>query len=349
MQKRQADHIDRMLTHQERMLDLISKLTVAPDAPSAPAATAPASQPIVQAVPAAAPAVSQTSPISGRLRSIGSDTMDKLMEYWQEGFRKQNPNVAFYHQGRGSSTAIPALMEGQADLGPMSREIKSSEKAVFKSKFGYDPAQLRVAIDTVGVYVHPDNPFAKQGLTFKQLDAVFSEACLRGGKKALTWGDLGLIGEWANAPIHVYIRNSASGTHAFFQSTVLTDKGTYSDRCKALPGSEELVDAIAKDRYGIGYSGIGYLTPAVAAVPLSVDDAGNVYPPEMQYAYTGEYPLTRFLYLAVNKDPAAELSPMTSRFIDYIFSDEGQAIVKKDGFYSVSSKIAAEEKAKIGL
>ena len=219
----------------------------------------------------------------------------------------------------------------------------------FRARYGYDPLQLRVAVDAVAVYVHPDNPLARQGLTFKQLDAIFSKTFQRGGKKALTWGDLGLTGEWANAPIDVYGRNSASGTHSFFKSIVLTKQGDYSDRCKALVGSEELVSAIAIDRYGIGYSGIGYRTDRVAVVPLSEDNSADVYPPEMQYAYTGEYPLSRFLYLAVNRNPQAALPAVVRDFIGYVYSAEGQAVVMQDGFFTVSSKIIQEEKSKLGM
>lgn len=342
-QQKTAENYDRLIEMNARSLELIERLMGEPAAarPAAPASAAPVVS--AESVPARPVAV------KGRLRSIGSDTMDNLMEYWKAGFGQTHPQIAFYHQGRGSSTAIPALMENKSEVGPMSRVLKASEIESFRTRFGYDPLQLRVAVDAVAVYVHPDNPLAQQGLTFQQLDAIFSKARLRGGDEVLTWGDLGLTGSWADAPIHVYGRNSASGTHSFFRKTVLTKDGEYADRCKALVGSEELVTAIARDRYGIGYSGIGYRTDQVAVVPLSEQNPNEVFPPEMQYAYSGEYPLSRFLYLAVNRNPNAKLSDVVRDFVNYVYSADGQDVVMKDGFFTVSSKIVQEEKAKLGM
>jgi phosphate transport system substrate-binding protein len=351
-EQRQAERehlqrLDHMMKQQDRALEIIADMAAKNQATAA----AP-----VKPLPAEAAAVVEekggvapVSSLSGRIRSVGSDTIDQVMDYWMSEFALLYPNVSHYHQGRGSSTAIPALVEGKAELGPMSRKIKSSEVEHFSKKFGYEPVALRVAVDAVGVYVHPDNPFAKQGMTFKQLDALFSKSCLRGGKAVKTWGDLGLVGSWADAPIHVYSRNSASGTYAFFKETVLTKKGEYRDDMTMLTGSTELVASIAKDRYGIGYSGIGYLNDTVAAVALSEESPTNVFPPEMQYAYSGEYPLSRFLYVAVNKDPAKPLDPAVRAFVDYLYSEKGQEKVAKDGFFPVSNKIIREDKAKLGL
>jgi phosphate transport system substrate-binding protein len=329
--------VDRIITNQERSLDIIAKLVETPKG-AAPVATTTVST-------AAKPDVTTKQPAVGRLRSIGSDTMDNLMEYWKADFSKTHSRVSFYHQGRGSSTAIPALVEGKAEIGPMSRKIKDSEVAYFQKKFGYAPIQVRVAVDAVAVYVHPDNPFAKMGMTFAQLQAVFGQQ----GKQAKTWGDLGATGTWAQAPIHVFGRNSASGTHSFFKATVLGKDGNYAETCKALAGSEQLVKTISADPFAIGYSGIGYLNDSVVALSLSASSASDVYPPDMQYAYSGEYPLARFLYLTVNRKPNTLLSPITHDFLSYIFSKEGQQRVTDDGFFPVSSKIINEEKTKLGI
>jgi phosphate transport system substrate-binding protein len=328
-----------MIANQERSLEIIGKLADAPQTSSLTSSSA------GLPVSTSAQAPSQNRAVSGRLRSIGSDTMDNLMELWQTEFKKIVPTLSFYHQGRGSSTAIPALISSQADLGPMSRTLKSTEIDLFKNKFGYAPVQSRVAVDAVAVYVHPSNPFAKKGLTLAQLKTIFGE----GTSRAKTWGDLGLTGEWAKAPIHIFGRNSASGTHAFFKETVLGKEGQYTSECKALAGSEQLVNAIASDRFGIGYSGIGYLNNTVATVPLAKTSGAEMFTPEMQYAYSGDYPLARFLYLAVNRKPGTLLPETPRAFLTYIFSNEGQKQVIKDGFFPVSSKIAAEEKKKLGL
>lgn len=347
--------IDRLIDQNERALEIIAKLTESPSpapAPAAPPVAPPVAEPTIHLAEQPGPTpetVAERSAITGRLRSIGSDTMDRLLEFWQTDFLQLHPHVGFHHQGQGSSTAIPGLIQGKADFGPMSRKLKESEIAQFKAKFGYEPVLLRVAVDAVAVYVHLDNPLAQQGLTFKQLDAIFSETRLRGGAPALTWGDLGLAGIWSKAPLNVYSRNSASGTYSFFKNTVLTKDGAYSKHCKILAGSEDLVASIAQDRFGIGYSGIGYRNDSVAVVPLSEDNPSEVFPPEMQYAYSGEYPLSRFLYLAVNKDPAKPMDTLAREFVEYIFSEQGQRQVMKDGFFPVSSKIVSEEKTKLGM
>ncbi len=285
--------------------------------------------------------------VVGRLRSIGSDTMDKLMQLWEEGFQKHHPSIRLYHEGKGSSTAPPALIEGRSDFGPMSRDIKSSEVEQFKAKFGYEPAQMRVAIDALAVYVHPDNPIVEQGLDFQQLDAIFSSTRNRGAKQdILTWGDLGLTGKWLNAPINVYSRNSASGTYGFFKDHVLK-KGDYRKTNRELVGSEALVTSVGQDLYGIGYSGIGYKTSQVATVPLSEEPQAEKFPAEKEYAYSGKYPLARFLYLTVNIPPSGDTPIMQREFMTYVYSREGQSIVAQDGFYPLSPEIATEELANL--
>ena len=287
--------------------------------------------------------------LAGRLRSVGSDTMDKLMLLWEGGFRQYHPGLRFYHEGKGSSTAPPALMEGRSDFGPMSRALKDSEIAEFREKFGYEPMQMRVAVDSLAVYLHPDNPLAEAGLNFQQLDAIFSSTRNRGGKDDITtWGDLGLTGEWANAPIHVYTRNKASGTYAFFRGSVLK-KGEYKSTNREMVGSEALVEAIANDRFGIGYSGIGYKTPNVAVAPLAENPGDPMMPAEQKYAYSGDYPLARFLYMTINNRPGTKPSPLHREFLSYVYSLEGQALVTQDGYYPVSKEIAEEELTRLQL
>lgn len=298
----------------------------------------------------AAQYVKNTDLAPSRLRSMGSDTMDNLMEYWGEAFRKHQPKVRVYHEGKGSGTATPALVEGRSDLGPMSRALKEAEIADFKAKYGYEPTQCRVAIDALAVYVHPSNPIARMGLDFEQLDAIFSKSRLRGHKEDIvTWGQLGLSGEWANAPIKLYSRNSASGTYGFFKNTVMTKKGEYKDNKTQLAGSSLLVNAVAKDKYGIGYSGIGYKTDAVATVALSAKPGEKKYPAESEYAYSGQYPLARFLYLTVACKPGTQVAALQGEFMRFVYSREGQEIVKRDGFFPVSAKIRAEDLGKLGV
>jgi len=332
------------------MIAVINETDRIPEADRTPIAAAPAPSVAAPAVPsvesAAAGGYKPTAVLTGRLRSIGSDTMDNLMANWEKDFQRFHPGIRFFHEGKGSSTAPAALLEGRSDFGPMSRPLKTSEIEAFKAKFGYEPTSLRVAIDAIAVYVHPSNPIATKGLSVEQLDAIFSSDRKLGHPDVTTWGQLGLTGEWANAPIRVYSRNSASGTYGFFREAVLAG-GNFKTTNKELPGSEAVVDSVASDPYGIGYSGIAYKKPTVATLPLAAKSGAESFPPEDQYAYTNQYPLARFMYIVLNHKPGAAPIPLHQEFAAYLFSPEGQAFVAKEGFYRVSSKIAAEDLAKL--
>ncbi len=285
------------------------------------------------------PAYQKTSGISGNLNSIGSDTLNNLMTYWAEGFRKHYPNVNIQVEGKGSSTAPPALIEATAQLGPMSRKMKARELDAFEAKFGYKPTAIRVAVDALAVFVHKDNPIP--GMSLKQVDAVFSKTRKRGGKPVKTWGDLGLTGDWANRPISLYGRNSASGTYGFFKKVALK-KGDYKDEVKEQPGSASVVLGVSVDRYGIGYSGIGYRTAGVRALPLS-ETGTRFVEATVDNALNGDYPLARFLYIYVNKPPNKPIDPLTREFIKYVLSREGQQIVVKGGYYPLPAQPAQED------
>ena len=290
---------------------------------------------------------SQASGVSGNIKSIGSDTMNNLMALWAEDFKKHYPNVQVEIEGKGSSTAPPALAAGTSTFGPMSRKMKSKEEDEFEAKYGYKPTALRTSIDMLAVYVHKDNPIAS--MTLQQVDAIFSKTRKGGHSEDIrTWGQLGLEGEWADKPISIYGRNSASGTYGYFKKKALF-KGDYKDSVKEQPGSASVVQGVASDKYAIGYSGIGYKTADVKAVALQKDADSKPVPASADYAYTGTYPLARFLYMYVNHQPGSPLDPLRREFIRFVFSKEGQESVLKDGYYPVTSRIANEELAKLGL
>ena len=277
--------------------------------------------------------------VSGNIKSVGSDTMNNLMTLWAEGFIKIYPNVQVEIEGKGSSTAPPALIEGSSNFGPMSREMKSQEVDDFEARFGYKPLMLRTSIDMLAVYVNKDSPV--KGLSLPQVDAIFSKTRKLGGSKDITtWGQVGLTGEWANRPISLYGRNAASGTYGFFKEHVL-GKGDYKDSVKEQPGSASVVQGVASDKGGVGYSGIGYKTADVRAVPLSIEGTEFVSATP-ENAYSGEYPLSRFLLLYINYKPGSELDPMRREFVKYIFSKQGQQDVVKDGYFPVSADIARD-------
>lgn len=281
------------------------------------------------------------SGVSGSVKSIGSDTLNNLMTLWSEGFRSSYPGVRVEIEGKGSSTAPPALIAGTAQFGPMSREMKPKEIAKFEKRYGYPPARLRVAVDSLAVFVHKDVPI--KCMTMAQVDAVFSKNRKGGGKKSIdTWGQLGVKGQWADKPISLYGRNAASGTYGYFKNVALF-KGDFKDSVKEQPGSSAVVQSVATDKFGMGYSGVGYKTADVKSVPLSTDDKKSCFDANAANAYAGNYPLARFLYVYMNKQPNKDLDPLRKEFVRYILSREGQTVVLKDGYYPVSSSIANKE------
>jgi phosphate transport system substrate-binding protein len=275
------------------------------------------------------------SGISGNLNSIGSDTLNNLMTFWAEGFKELYPNVNVQIEGKGSSTAPPALIEGTAQIGPMSRPMKEEEKDKFEKKYGYKPMEIRVAIDALAVYVHKDNPV--ESLTLKQVDGIFSTTRKQGGSNITSWGQAGLAGDWAGKPVSLYGRNSASGTYGYFKDHVML-KGDFKPTVKEQPGSSAVVQGVGSDLGGIGYSGIGYKTSEVKALPIAGSD-GKPYDPSYENAVKGRYPVTRFLYLYVNKKPGEQLDPLVNEFMRFVLSKQGQEIVIKDGYYPLPNAL----------
>ena len=253
----------------------------------------------------------KTAGISGNLSSVGSDTMNNLATLWAEGFRKYYPNVKIQVEGKGSSTAPPALIEGTAQLGPMSRKMKKEEIDKFEAKYGFPPTGIRVALDGIAVYVNKDNPLTE--LTLEQVDAIFSKTRKGGYKEDITtWGQLGLTGEWANKPISLYGRNSASGTYGFFKEVALY-KGDYKDSVKEQPGSASVVQGISEDKFAIGYSGIGYVTSNVKAIKLAKKAGDAFYAESYDNVLSGKYPLARYLYVYVADRSRSRRPPRRSR------------------------------------
>ncbi|HSB62353.1 MAG TPA: PstS family phosphate ABC transporter substrate-binding protein [Vicinamibacteria bacterium] len=300
-----------------------------------------------QAIPVdpALASYAKVSGVSGNVNSVGSDTMNNLMTLWAEAFLKSYPNVKVQVEGKGSSTAPPALISGTAQFGPMSRAMRGTEVDQFEGKYGYKPTQLRTAYDALAVYVNKDNPLEK--LTLAQVDAVFSKTRRRGYKQNVTtWGQLGLGGDWANRPISLYGRNSASGTYGFFKEHSLGN-GDYKDTVKEQPGSASVVQGVTEDRYGIGYSGIGYKTSGVKVVALADKEGGAYSGGSYEDVKSGRYPLNRFLFVYINRPPGKPLDPVVKEFCKLIFSKEGQEVVVKDGYLPLPADIAKQELARL--
>src|SRR5712691_3091988 len=287
------------------------------------------------------PAYRVVSGVSGSINSIGSDTLNNLMTYWAESFQKFYPNAKIQIEGKGSSTAPPALIAGTAQLGPMSRSMKGTEVDQFEKKYGYKPTPIRTSVDALAVFVNKDNPV--KCLSINQVDAIFSKSRRQGHREDIrTWGQVSLAGEWASRPISLYGRNSASGTYGFFKEHTLKN-GDYKDEVKEQPGSASVVQGVTVDRYAVGYSGIGYATPGVRAVPLGEKEGGRCVEATADNAYSGAYPLARFLYVYVNKAPSKTLDPLTWEFVKLMLSKDGQQDVVKDGYFPIPGSIAKEE------
>ncbi len=300
----------------------------------------------VAAVDPALPSYSKVSGVSGNLSSVGSDSLATLMTLWAEEFKKNYPNVNIQIQAAGSSTAPPAMTEGTANMGPMSRPMKDSEIQAFEEKYGYKPTAVPVAIDALAVFVHKDNPI--QSLSIEQVDAIFSSTRLCGGEKDITtWGDVGLTGEWAAKPLQLFGRNSVSGTYGYFKEEALC-KGDFKANVNEQPGSASVVQSISSTLNAIGYSGIGYRTSSVRAVPLS-KKGGEAFEANEQNALAGKFPLSRFFYVYVNKAPNKPLSPLDAEFIKLMLSKQGQEVVMKDGYIPLPSKVAEKTLKELGL
>lgn len=285
------------------------------------------------------------SGVSGNLSSVGSDTLNNLMTLWSERFNSFYPNVKVQIEGKGSTTAPPALIAGTAQVGPMSRPMKGTEIDQFEKKFGYKPTPIRAAVDALAVFVNKDNPI--ECLSMEQVDAIFSKSRRYGYKENIkTWGQLGLSGDWANRAISLYGRNSASGTYGFFKEHTLKN-GDFKDEVKEQPGSASVVQGVTVDRYAIGYSGIGYTTPGTRAVPLAEQAGARCVEATAENAYAGTYPLARFLYVYINRAPGKALDPLTREFIKLILSKEGQEVVIKDGFFPIPASAADEDLKKV--
>ncbi|MCF6336500.1 MAG: phosphate ABC transporter substrate-binding protein PstS family protein [Gammaproteobacteria bacterium] len=287
----------------------------------------------------------RASGVSGNLSSVGSDTLANLMTLWAEEFKREYPNVNIQIQAAGSSTAPPALTESTAALGPMSRKMKSKEIAAFEKRFGYKPMAIPVAIDALAVYVHKDNPI--KGMTIADVDAIFSSTRKCGGKQNVSkWGDLGLTGTWANRKIQIYGRNSVSGTYGYFKKKALC-KGDFKNNVNEQPGSASVVQSVSSSLNGIGYSGIGYKTSGVKSVPLAKKSGKPFVAATSENAVSKKYPLSRFLYVYVNKHPNKPLAPLEYEFIKLVLSKVGQEVVIKDGYIPLPAKVAAKTLARI--
>jgi phosphate transport system substrate-binding protein len=319
-----------------------------------------------QARPVVDPAVpAYTSvPVSGRVTIAGSDTMQSVLVRVAREFRHWHPEVQIAIEAerprpdqsprsvlepllgrqsnsrRGDGQTAGHFGSNEVTILAISRSLTRDEIHEFVERFGYAPTAIPIARDAVAIYVHRDNLI--EGLTLEQVDAMFGATRNRGATEDIaSWGQLGMGKDWADAPIHLYGRDKrSSGTRPFFKEHVLMG-GEFKDRIGEEPGSASVVLAVARDPFGIGYSGIGFQTTAVRAVPLA-EKAGRVFiAPSSDAVMNGIYPLSRHLYLYVNKPPDQPLSPIIEELLKFLNSQEGQkAIVSAGGFPLQATQVA---------
>ena len=289
----------------------------------------------------------RASGVSGNFSSVGSDTLANLMTLWAEEFKRAYPNVNIQIQAAGSSTAPPALTEGTSNMGPMSREMKDNEIEAFENKYGYKPTAVPVAIDSLAVFVHRDNPI--KGLTMAEVDAVFSVTLKCGNPKSIdVWGQFGMEGDWERRDLQLFGRNSVSGTYGYFKETALCT-GDFKNSVNEQPGSASVVQSVSTSINGIGYSGLGYTTSSVRSLPIAKEAGSEYYEATPENAITGNYPLARFLFVYVNKEPNKPLAPLEREFIKLVLSRSGQEVVLKDGYIPLPAAVVEATYQALGL
>jgi phosphate transport system substrate-binding protein len=311
-------------------------------------------------LPPGLPDYKPSGQLTGTIRSIGADTMEEVTKSWLQTFQKYHPGLKFTMEAKASGTAGPALTDATADVGPVAREMLPAEEEAFIKRWGYKPTAFRVATGSyrtpgkthaITFYVHKDNPIGK--LTFADLDAIFSTTRKHGHTPVTTWGDLGLKGEWADKKISLWGLIRPNGIAHYVQENVM-DGGDFKDGINerttvgSLPALDAIVQGIEKDRYGIGYSGFSNATPGVKAIALAADARGPYYQGTFDEVVSHEYPLSRFVYVYVNKAPGKKLDPTVREYLSFILSKEGQQAVVQEGiFLPLPADMLRKERAKL--
>jgi phosphate transport system substrate-binding protein len=249
----------------------------------------------------------------------GSDTMVHLVGDWAETYMNQHPDAEVSVNGGGSGTGIKAFINGTTDVAAASRDMSAEEKAQ-ATKAGREPKEIKVAMDGIAVIVNPQNPVGE--LTLDQLKKVYTGAYTR-------WSEVGGPDE----AIGVLSRESSSGTYVFFQEHVL-QKQDYAAHVRLMPATAGIVQSVGEDKWAIGYVGLGYATGAgdkVKVVKVKAKDDAPAVAPSEQTVKSGEYSIARNLYLYV----PANTSPAVQQFVDFVLSDAGQEIVRRDEYISI--------------
>lgn len=246
----------------------------------------------------------------------GSDTLVILAQRWAEEYMKKNPSVQVQVTGGGSGTGIAALINGTTDIADASRPMTEKEKSSVKSRANRGVSEFKVAKDGITIYVHESNKV--EALTLDQLRGIYTG-------KIVNWKAVG----GPDLPITRYSRENNSGTYVFFKERVLKN-ADYHPSCQNMPGTASVVNAVRKDKTGIGYGGVAYAR-GVREVPVKKDAKSAAILPSSETIRNGTYPIWRYLYQYVIGVPKGEVA----KLIKWELSDEGQAIVSKVGYIPV--------------
>ena len=259
----------------------------------------------------------------------GSDTLVILGQRWAEVFMSKNSGITVQVTGGGSGVGIAALINGTTDIAESSRPMKPKEIEDTKTKRGKDVLELPVAVDGLAVYVHESNPLSE--LSFQQLKAIYTGA-------VKNWKDVGGNDE----KIILYSRENSSGTYAYFKEHVL-ENADYFPTAQTLPGTAAVINAVSKDRRGIGYGGIAY-GKGIKHLRVKRDANSPAIEPSMEKVLAGEYPISRYLYWYLAGQPAGDLK----KLCEWVVSKEGQEVVEKVGYYPLSEKDRVASVARLG-
>lgn len=311
-------------------------------------------------LPTWTPGPVQMHPPEEELTIIGADVMDEITFGWAKMYREAYaPHMSVTVEARASGAGVKGLL-ADAQLAPVGREMMPAEVKAFVGKYGYEPTPIRVATGSVGslgktatsvVFVDKDNPV--QCLSLEQLDAVYSKTRLRGYKEVNTWGDLGAGGEWAQRPIQLYGLKPVNGIEQFVKMVAMNG-GEYKDNIKFVKGREfthafnVAAEEMAKHPGGLTYALLANKTPAVKVLSLSDRAGGTCYQPTLENVYSHRYPLSRFVYIYINRKPGTAIEPKVKEFLKMVLSKQGQDVVAREGVYiPLTPEVARQELAKL--
>jgi len=290
------------------------------------------------------PAYKPQGRVRGSFKGGSSDVLVDLVGRWFERFKHYQPEVALeIVPPFAGSLGTKELIAETLDFVFVSRELKPEDLTEFNARFGYAPTSIPILggsyrhygfLDAMAFMVHPDNPLTQ--LNYQQIDAIFSSTRHRGGQAITTWGQLGLKGEWADKPIHVYGIRPWNGFEEFIRQKILDHNGKRGEWREDIR-FEKLVFPLARkvseDRYALGYTGLAYLDAPVRVLALASDDNAAAIPPDYEHVAAARYPLGRLVYFNLNRAPGKPIAPALKEFLRFVLSREGQEVVREQGIF----------------